>query len=110
MYRANIGDAFTITDWHRLISDTDITESKAQPGYFKLPNGTIVQWGSFMITADPQAQEITLPVALSSIYSKRESGSNSSLKIGIYGGTNGKITCYVEGSTSGTVDWMVIGK
>lgn len=110
MYRANIGDAFTITDWHRLISDTDITESKAQPGYFKLPNGTIVQWGSFMITADPQAQEITLPVALSSIYSKQVSGSNSSLKIGIYGGTNGKITCYVEGSTSGTVDWMVIGK
>lgn len=100
----------TFSAWRRALVDTDITESKAQPGYFKLPNGTIVQWGSFVITADPQTQEITLPVALSSIYSKQVSGSNSSLKIGIYGGTNGKITCYVEGSTSGTVDWMVIGK
>ena len=100
----------TFSAWRRALTAPDITESKAQPGYFKLPNGTIVQWGSFVITADPQIQEITLPVALSSIYSKQVSGSNSSLKIGIYGGTNGKITCYVEGSTSGTVDWMVIGK
>ena len=100
----------TFTSWHRLLHDVDITEFRTSPGYFKLPNGTIVQWGSFVITADPQTQEITLPVALSSIYSKQVSGSNSSLKIGIYGGTNGKITCYVEGNTSGTVDWMVIGK
>lgn len=100
----------TFSPWRRQLTDNDITESKAQPGYFKLPGGTIVQWGSFVITANQQAQEITLPVALSSIYSKQVSGSNSSLKIGIYGGTNGKITCYVEGSTSGTVDWMVIGK
>lgn len=92
------------------LDSLNITESRALPGYFKLPGGTIVQWGNFVVTADPQAQEITLPVALSSIYSKQVSGSNSSLKIGIYGGTNGKITCYVEGSTSGTVDWMVIGK
>ena len=100
----------TFSAWLRPLTDTDITESKAQPGYFKLPGGTIVQWGSFVITVNPQTQEITLPVALSSIYSKQVSGSNSSMKIGIYGGTNGKITCYVEGSTSGTVDWMVIGK
>lgn len=63
MYRANIGDAFTITDWHRLISDADITESKARPGYFKLPGGTIVQWGAASnITADGSTQ-ITFPVA-----------------------------------------------
>ena len=96
--------------WQRLLTDADITESKSRPGYFKLPGGTIVQWGNFVVTADPQAQEITLPVALSSAYVRQASGSNSSLKIGIYGGTDGKITCYVEGSTSGTVDWMVIGK
>lgn len=96
--------------WLQQLSVEDITESKARPGYFKLPGGTIVQWGNFVVTADPQAQEITLPVALSSVYVRQASGSNSSLKIGIYGGTNGKITCYVEGNTSGTVDWMVIGK
>ena len=88
----------------------NITESKTSPGYFKLPGGTIVQWGNFVVSADPQTQEITLPVALSSAYVRQASGSNSSLKIGIYGGTDGKITCYVEGNTSGTVNWMVIGK
>ena len=103
-------DSSTWSSWRRLLTDADITESKASPGYFKLPGGTIVQWGNFVVTADPQTQEITLPVALSSAYVRQASGSNSSLKIGIYGGTNGKITCYVEGSTSGTVDWMVIGK
>ena len=100
----------TFSAWRRQLIDTDITESKTSPGYFKLPGGTIVQWGDFVVTADPQTQEITLPVALSSAYVRQASGSNSSLKIGIYGGTNGKITCYVEGSTSGTVNWMVIGK
>lgn len=100
----------TFSAWRRLLTDADITESKTSPGYFKLPGGTIVQWGNFVVTADPQTQEITLPVALSSAYVRQASGSNSSLKIGIYGGTNGKITCYVEGNTSGTVDWMVIGK
>lgn len=40
-----------------------ITESKARPGYFKLPGGTIVQWGAASnITADGSTQ-ITFPVA-----------------------------------------------
>lgn len=100
----------TFSAWRRTLIDTDITESTSLPGYFKLPGGTIVQWGNFEVTADPQTQEITLPVALSSVYVRQASGSNSSLRIGIYGGTGGKITCYVDGKTSGTVGWMVIGK
>lgn len=41
----------------------NITESKARPGYFKLPGGTIVQWGAASnITADGSTQ-ITFPVA-----------------------------------------------
>lgn len=100
----------TFSAWQRSLTHTDITESNALPGYFKLPSGTIVQWGNFEVTADPQTQEITLPVALSSVYVRQASGSNSDLRIGIYGGPGGKITCYVDGKTSGTVGWMVIGK
>lgn len=102
--------AHTFSAWRRALTNTEITESKALPGYFKLPGGTIVQWGNFEVTADPQTQEITLPVALSSVYVRQASGSNSALRIGIYGGPGGKITCYVDGKTSGTVGWMVIGK
>ena len=100
----------TFSAWRRALTNTEITESKALPGYFKLPGGTIVQWGNFEVTADPQTQEITLPVALSSVYVRQASGSNSALRIGIYGGPGGKITCYVDGKTYGTVGWMVIGK
>lgn len=109
-WAASDGSSWTFQGWQKQLINLDITESKARPGYFKLPGGTIVQWGNFEVTADPQTQEITLPVALSSVYVRQASGSNSSLRIGIYGGTGGKITCYVEGKTSGTVDWMVIGK
>lgn len=53
----------TFSAWRRPLTDTDITESKARPGYFKLPGGTIVQWGAASnITADGSTQ-ITFPVA-----------------------------------------------
>ena len=53
----------TFSAWRRLLIDADITESKARPGYFKLPGGTIVQWGAASnITADGSTQ-ITFPVA-----------------------------------------------
>lgn len=53
----------TFSAWRRLLTDTEITESKARPGYFKLPGGTIVQWGAASnITADGITQ-ITFPVA-----------------------------------------------
>ena len=49
--------------WHQQLSIADLTESKARPGYFKLPGGTIVQWGAASnITADGSTQ-ITFPVA-----------------------------------------------
>ena len=45
------------------LDSLNITESKARPGYFKLPGGTIVQWGAASnITADGSTQ-ITFPVA-----------------------------------------------
>ena len=48
--------------WRRLLTDTDITEFKARPGYFKLPGGMIVQWGAATIMNDGLYQ-VTFPIA-----------------------------------------------
>lgn len=48
---------------------TDITENKAQPGYFKLPGGTIVQYGKkTMVTHDEESCFITFPVAFPTMF------------------------------------------
>ena len=53
----------TFSAWRRALTAPDITESKNRPGYFKLPGGTIVQWGAVSnVTADGNTQ-ITFPVA-----------------------------------------------
>ena len=52
----------TFSAWRRPLTDTDITESKARPGYFKLPGGTIVQWGATTIMNDGLYQ-VKFPIA-----------------------------------------------
>lgn len=52
----------TFSAWWRPLIDTDITESKARPGYFKLPGGMIVQWGAATIMNDGLYQ-VTFPIA-----------------------------------------------
>ena len=59
----------TFSAWRRPLIDTDITESKAQPGYFKLPRGTIVQYGKkTMVTHDEESCFITFPVAFPTMF------------------------------------------
>ena len=41
----------------------NITEYQARPGYFKLPGGTIVQWGATTDLSADGTTEITLPLA-----------------------------------------------
>lgn len=56
----------TFSAWRRLLTDTDITESKTSSGYFKLPGGIIVQWG--LITPIPVdgIVSVTFPMAFPS--------------------------------------------
>lgn len=56
------GSSWTFQPWRKHLIDLDITESKARPGYFKLPGGTIVQWGAATITSDGIYQ-VTFPLA-----------------------------------------------
>ena len=54
----------TFSAWRRALTAPDITESKARPGYFKLPGGTIVQWGKkTAITRDEENCYISFPIA-----------------------------------------------
>lgn len=59
----------TFSAWRRPLTNTDITESKARPGYFKLPGGTIVQWGKkTAITQDEENCYIAFPIAFPTMF------------------------------------------
>ena len=67
--RSYNGDTDTWSAWQRLLTDADITESKTSPGYFKLPGGTIVQWGKkTAITRDEENCYISFPIAFPTMF------------------------------------------
>ena len=53
----------TFSAWRRLLTDAEITESKARPGYFKLPGGTIVQWGVVSNITVDGTTSVVFPIA-----------------------------------------------
>lgn len=59
----------TFSAWRRALTAPDITESKARPGYFKLPGGTIVQRGKkTAITRDEENCYISFPIAFPTMF------------------------------------------
>lgn len=99
--------------WRRIIVDTDITESKARPGYFKLPGGIIVQWGAVLnITADGTTSA-TLPIAFpNSAFVATATATGSGLIASAAFDGNSKLNVIVKGypgSGSFTVYWIAIG-
>lgn len=103
----------TFSAWQRMLTDTDITESKARPGYFKLPGGTIVQWGAALnITADGTTS-VTLPIAFpNSVFVATATASGSGLIASAAFDGNSKLNVIVKGypgSGSFTVYWIAIG-
>ena len=78
--------------------------------YLKLPGNLIFQWGTYSLSSDPDSREITLPVTVTATYGRFASSSNSAVKLGIAGASEGKILISASGANSGVVYWMVIGK
>lgn len=78
-------DGSTWSAWSRIIVDTDITESKARPGYFKLPGGIIVQWGAVSnVTADGNTAVVfplAFPGAMLTGYATAASGMASAAEV-----------------------------
>jgi hypothetical protein len=103
----------TFSAWRRLLMDADITESKARPGYFKLPGGTIVQWGAVLnITADGTTS-VTLPIAFpNSAFVATATATGSGLIASTVFDGNSKLNVIVKGypsSGSFAVYWIAIG-
>lgn len=111
--RSYNGDLDIWTDWQRTVTDTDITELKARPGYFKLPGGTIVQWGATTDLSADGTTEITLPLAFPNeafvaISTATVSGITASA---IFSGTT-KLNVIAKGYTSTPfkIYWVAIGR
>ena len=99
--------------WLQQLSIADITESKVRPGYFKLPGGTIVQWGAALnITADGTTS-VTLPIAFPhSAFVATATATGSGLIASTAFDGNSKLNVIVKGypgSGSFTVYWIAIG-
>ena len=113
-FNANSGSSErTFLAWQRLLTDTEITESKARPGYFKLPGGTIVQWGAVLnITADGTTS-VTLPIAFpNSAFVATATATGSGLIASTVFDGNSKLNVIVKGypsSGSFAVYWIAIG-
>ena len=103
----------TFSAWRRLLTDAEITEYKARPGYFKLPGGTIVQWGVVLnITADGTTS-VTLPIAFpNSAFVATATATGSGLIASAAFDGNSKLNVIVKGypsSGSFAVYWIAIG-
>lgn len=95
------------------LDSLNITESKARPGYFKLPGGTIVQWGAALnITADGTTS-VTLPIAFpNSAFVATTTATGSGLIASTAFDGNSKLNVIVKGypgSGSFTIYWLAIG-
>ena len=66
--------------WQRLLTDADITESMADPGYFKLPNGTIAQYGGQHVSGSTNTIQLPITVATISYQHVSVWGDNSDLE------------------------------
>lgn len=103
----------TFSAWRRLLMDADITESKARPGYFKLPGGTIVQWGAVLNITANGTTSVTLPIAFpNSAFVATATATGSGLIASTVFVGNSKLNVIVKGypsSGSFTVYWIAIG-
>ena len=108
----------TFSAWRRLLMDADITESKARPGYFKLPGGTIVQWGAATIMKDGLYQ-VTFPIAFPNVIlignatAVSGTASASGVVISINGPQTNRMTLITKNHPGNDQDinvhWLAIG-
>nr|DAQ18917.1 MAG TPA: Concanavalin A-like lectin/glucanase superfamily protein [Herelleviridae sp.] len=103
--------AHTFSAWRRALTAPDITESKTSSGYFKLPGGTIVQWGEQQVTSGSYTKvvfPIVFPTAFVSgtaiVYEADVEGSvgGYDLAVSIGGGTVSGMSVYAHGDLFGT--------
>ena len=110
--------AHTFSAWRRALTNTEITESKARPGYFKLPGGMIVQWGAATIMKDGLYQ-VTFPIAfpnaifIGNATAVSGTASASGVVISINGPQTNRMTLITKNHPGNDQDinvhWLAIG-
>lgn len=113
----------TFSAWRRALTAPDITESMADPGYFKLPNGTIAQYGGQHVSRSTNTIQLPITVATISYQHVSVWGDNSDLEaldtlpmvVLVEPGVSPissltAVTKTADGSTwGGYITWLVIG-
>ena len=110
-YRLDNG-SLLFTGWRKLMLATAITENFGSSGYFKLPGGTIVQYGQALTSQESNSVVVTLPVAYTkNVYSIVASCGTANTPIAVTrAGSLTTITLYTPSPLDGaTINWLTVG-
>ena len=110
-YRLDNG-SLLFTGWRKLMLATAITENFGSSGYFKLPGGTIVQYGQALTSQDSNSVTITLPIAYTkNVYAMLATcGNNDTPVAPSRSGSLTTIKLTIPSAVSGaTIFWLTVG-
>ena len=110
-YRLDSG-SLLFTGWRKLMLATAITETFGASGYFKLPGGTIVQYGQVGTSSSSNSVLVTLPVAYTAtVYTiLANCGTNNTPVAVTRSGSLTTIRLYTPSPIDGaTIFWMTVG-
>lgn len=100
------------SDWSKTLNGESITENFGASGYFKLPGGTIVQYGQALTSKDSNNVVVTLPLAYSTnIHAILACCGTNNTPIAVTrAGSLTTITLYTPSPLDGaTINWLTVG-
>lgn len=99
------------TGWRKLLVAQTIVENFGKYGYFKLPGGTIIQYGLVLTSADNTNTTVTLPISyVSQIYSIVASCGLNHIVAVARDGSLSSIRLTIDSPMDGAViNWITIG-
>lgn len=105
------GGQLLFTGWRKLLVAQTIVEQFGTYGYFKLPGGTIIQYGLVLTSADNTNTTVTLPISyVSQIYSIVASCGLNHIVAVARDGSLSSIRLTLDSPMDGAViNWITIG-
>lgn len=108
-YRLDSG-SLLFTGWRKLMLATAITENFGASGYFKLPGGTIVQYGKATVSGSGTSVVVTLPVAYTTTVNAVLANCGTSNTPVAVASSLSTITLTISSAVSGaTIFWLTVG-
>ncbi len=100
------------SDWSKTLNSESISENFGSSGYFKLPGGTIVQYGQVGTSSSSNSVLVTLPIAYTAtVYTiLANCGTNNTPVAVTRSGSLTTIRLYTPSPIDGaTIFWMTVG-